>query len=266
MYVRPHLDYGDVIFHNQRMDLMDLIERVQYKAALIVSGCWQGTSREKLYDELGWESLSDRRWARRMTIFYKINNGLAPTYLSEHIPQRNDIAFKLRNRVDSTPFIRTDRYDNSFYPYTIKAWKNLEKEAKLKPSVQSFKKHLNDFIRPPGHSLYGVSDKYGIKLLTKIRVTFSDLRDHRFNHNFNCENPLCSCGMEDESSEHFFLHCPLYLAQRFTLLNKISAIISSDVTVFPDEHVCMVMFVQHILFGLGSAIKLRSTQIFLSGT
>ena len=36
MYVRPHLDYGDVIFHNQRMDLMELLERVQYKAALIV--------------------------------------------------------------------------------------------------------------------------------------------------------------------------------------------------------------------------------------
>ena len=65
LYVRPHLDYGDVIFHNQRMDLMDLIERVQYKAALIVSGCWQGTNRERLYEELGWESLSDRRWARR---------------------------------------------------------------------------------------------------------------------------------------------------------------------------------------------------------
>ena len=54
------LDYGGVIFHNQRADLMDLVERIQYKA-LIVSGCWQGTSREKLYDELGWESLSDRR-------------------------------------------------------------------------------------------------------------------------------------------------------------------------------------------------------------
>ena len=34
---------------------MKLIERVQYKAALTVSGCWQGTSQEKLYDELGWE-------------------------------------------------------------------------------------------------------------------------------------------------------------------------------------------------------------------
>ena len=41
MYVRPHLDYGDVIYHNSRTYLMDLIEQVQYKAALVVSGCWQ---------------------------------------------------------------------------------------------------------------------------------------------------------------------------------------------------------------------------------
>ena len=48
MYIRPHLDYGDVIYHNQRADLMDLVERVQYKAALIVTGCWHGTSRERM--------------------------------------------------------------------------------------------------------------------------------------------------------------------------------------------------------------------------
>ena len=29
LYVRPHLDYGDVIYHNQRVDLMNLIEQVQ---------------------------------------------------------------------------------------------------------------------------------------------------------------------------------------------------------------------------------------------
>ena len=53
MHVLSHLDYGDVIYHNSRTDLMDLIECVQYKAVLIVSGCWQGTSRTKLHDELG---------------------------------------------------------------------------------------------------------------------------------------------------------------------------------------------------------------------
>ena len=56
---------------------MNLIEQDQYKAALIVSGCWQGTSREKLYNDLGRESLSDRWWSRRMTTFYKILNGMA---------------------------------------------------------------------------------------------------------------------------------------------------------------------------------------------
>ena len=40
MYIRHHLDYGDVLYHNQRTDLMDLLERIQYKAALIVSGCF----------------------------------------------------------------------------------------------------------------------------------------------------------------------------------------------------------------------------------
>ena len=59
--MRPRLDYGDVIYHNSLTYWMDLIEKVQYKAAIVVSGYWQGTSRVKLYNELGWESLSDRR-------------------------------------------------------------------------------------------------------------------------------------------------------------------------------------------------------------
>ena len=172
MYVRPHLDYGDVIYHNQRADLMDLIERVQYKAALIVSGCWQGTSREKLYEELGWESLSDRRWARRLTILYKINSGHVPLYLPGHFPKRNETSLNHRNRTDNTPLIRTERYENSFFPYTIKEWKKLNEESILKHSVPSFKKHLNEFIRPPGHSLFGIRDEFGINLLTKIKSQF----------------------------------------------------------------------------------------------
>ena len=39
---------------------MEHIERVQYQAALAITGCWQGSNRNKLYEELGWESLSDQ--------------------------------------------------------------------------------------------------------------------------------------------------------------------------------------------------------------
>ena len=125
---------------------------------------------------------------------------------------------------------QTERYENSFYPYAIKRWNELGEDPKFKPSVQSFKKHLYDFARPLGHSLFGIRDQYGIKQLTKIRVSFPDLRDHRFNHNFNCDNPLCSRGIEDETSVHFFIRCPHYITLRSILLSKISDIICSDVT------------------------------------
>ena len=38
---------------------MKKVERIQYQAALAVTGAWQGSNRSKLYDELGWESLSN---------------------------------------------------------------------------------------------------------------------------------------------------------------------------------------------------------------
>ena len=124
-----------------------------------------------------------------MTTYYKIKNGLAPSYLSDHIPEHSEVNISLRDRSTRAPFSRTERYDNSFFPYCINNWNNLDDSVKLLPSVTSFKKHLNIFIRPKGNSSYGIRDNFGMKLLTKIRVEFSDLRDHRYNHNFNCESP-----------------------------------------------------------------------------
>ena len=83
LYVRPHLDYGDVIYHIPAKvcqfsgsivlpNLMEKLESVQYSAARAITGAWRRTSREKLYTELGWESLSCRRWCRRLTSFFKI--------------------------------------------------------------------------------------------------------------------------------------------------------------------------------------------------
>ena len=79
IFIRPHFDYCDVIYHIPHLTnpfessitfnaLMERVEKIQYQAAL--AGTWQGTSRNKLYDELGWESLSDRRWCRRLIPFF----------------------------------------------------------------------------------------------------------------------------------------------------------------------------------------------------
>ena len=87
--VRSHLDYCDIIYHipskqNQLGEilntLMEKAEKIQYQAALALTGAWQGSIRSKLYDELGWESVSYRRCCRRILQIHKIMND-APYYL-----------------------------------------------------------------------------------------------------------------------------------------------------------------------------------------
>ena len=67
-FVRPHLDYGDLIYdHPNNSSLSDKIESVQYNAVLAATGTIRGTSKEKLDQELGLESLRNRTWLRRMS-------------------------------------------------------------------------------------------------------------------------------------------------------------------------------------------------------
>ena len=89
-FLRPLIDNGDIIYdqpHNEAF--CEKIESVQYKAALAITGAIQGTSREKIYQELGLELLKSRRWYKRLCCMYKIMNEKAPTYLKTLIPKYN---------------------------------------------------------------------------------------------------------------------------------------------------------------------------------
>ena len=96
-FVRSHLDYCDVIYHeppkisDNRSEItltapMEELEKVQYRGALAVTGAWQGTNRSKLYDELGWEPLYYRRLSHRLILLFKIINQLIPFYLDKLSP------------------------------------------------------------------------------------------------------------------------------------------------------------------------------------
>ena len=72
-FLRPHLDYFDVIYdqpHNEKST--DTVESIQCNAALAIAGAIQGTSNKKLYNKLGLEHLKYRRWMRRLCLFHKI--------------------------------------------------------------------------------------------------------------------------------------------------------------------------------------------------
>ena len=90
-FVRSHLDYGDDKPNNE--SFASRLEWVQYKACLAITGAIQGTSRERLYKELGLESLSDRRWVPKLTFFYKIVKGTCPQYLSNYLKGYNNSVY-----------------------------------------------------------------------------------------------------------------------------------------------------------------------------
>ena len=88
--VRSHLDYCDIIYHipSKQTNLgvtlnsmMEKAERIQYQADLAVTGACQGTSRSKLYEELGWESLSNLRWCKRILQMHKIVGNKTPSLM-----------------------------------------------------------------------------------------------------------------------------------------------------------------------------------------
>ena len=71
-FIRSRLDYGDIIYdqaHN--VSSHQELEPIQYNFTLAIAGAIRGTSREKLYHELGFESLVSRRWYCKLCFFYK---------------------------------------------------------------------------------------------------------------------------------------------------------------------------------------------------
>ena len=238
LYVRPHLEYGDVIYHIPAKvcefscnvilgTMMEKLESVQYAAALAITGSSRGSSRMKLYNELGWESLNSRRWSRRLSLFYKMINKLTPGYTRDPIsePQlghyflcNQDIIGRIRTR--------TDKFKSSFYPNCLAEWNELDHEIRLSPSVAIFKKKLLAKIRPPARSTCGIHDPIGLSYLTQLRVGLSKLCLHKFRHNFRDSiNPMCPINDGIETTEHFLLLCHAFEAERRSLLAGVSELL-----------------------------------------
>ena len=93
-------------------------------STLSLSNGWK--EPQSLHEELGWESLNDRRWSRRLVLFFKFINELAPEYTRHPIPRIRWSNYALRNQaVVGRINARTERFGSSFYPNCLKEWESL---------------------------------------------------------------------------------------------------------------------------------------------
>ena len=121
--------------------------------------------------------------------------------------------------------IRHNFFKNSCFPSTIIEWNNLDPTIRNSKSFVDFKNSSLKFIRPSPSNVFNCNNYKGIRLITRLRVGMSHLREHKFKHNFqDCLNPICSCGLDIESTSHFLLHCPTFNDERYTLLSILNNI------------------------------------------
>ena len=210
-FIRLHLDYSDIIQdHAFNESFHQRLQSIQHNAAIAITRTIRGTSLEKLFQELGLETLKSRRWFRKLYLFYKILHSKSPSYLFNLIPENNNPYASRSALNNQIPFFnaKINFLKNSFFPAVITEWNNLDISIRNSSLCHIFKNLILKFIRPDSNRISSTQNFEGLKLLTRMRLGLSHLADHKFRHNFqDCLNPICSCGHEIETTSHFLFHC-----------------------------------------------------------
>jgi hypothetical protein len=253
--IRPLLEYGDIIFDGSADKQLQKLENVQRRAALTCTDAYRHTKHENLLDELGWPPLALRRKNHRMSQMFKIQTGLAPTYLTNACPPltRDRTPYNLRTGMNiSTPPQRTTSYQSSYFPQSIKDWNGLEANLKGSVSLAAFKdcqKKKTDSKYKTNHLFHHSNSKEAINH-TRIRLGLSGLASQRFDYN-HIDSPKCTrCPSKMEDPIHFFLTCPVFAIPRADLLQEVTDILhANDININFGNKFFREQFVELLLRG-----------------
>ena len=93
--------------------------------------------------------------------------------------------------------------------YSLSVYMNLKADIRNAKPISIFKKLI--LSKKYGNSLFSVFEPRGEKLLTRLRLKFSHLKEHKFRHGFaDTINTMCACEVDLESTESFLLRCHLF--------------------------------------------------------
>ena len=164
-FIRPRLDYGDIIFDQAfNKSFHDNLESIQYNASLPVTVAIRGISKEKLYQELDFESLQQTRWFGKLCTFYKMWKNRSPSYLYNLIPLKTSSRItRLSNNIPCFPF-KHNFLKNSFFQSAIIERNNLDVSICNSKSLSTYIKRILKFIIPSPSNTYNCFNNKGIKL------------------------------------------------------------------------------------------------------
>ena len=117
---------------------------------------------------------------------------------------------------------RTESFKHSFFLFCVRERNKLDNTIRDAESINQFKLMLKIFLSLNQRWLFSIHDPVGVKLLTRLRLQFSHLNEHKFRHNFkDCVSPMSGCGVETETTSHFFLRFQFFANERQKLRDDV---------------------------------------------
>ena len=147
--VQSHFDYCSVLWGNCNKSLSIKLQKLQKRAARILTSSSYDANVHDFFARLGWQKLNLQRELKTATMVYKSLNGLAPDYLKSMFTDRSATStYSLRNCEGklALPLPLTDFLKNSFSYSGAVPWNSLPTNLRQAQTFTSFKSGCRGFL------------------------------------------------------------------------------------------------------------------------
>ena len=103
--VLSHLDYCSPLFHNLTSSQLDTVLKLQKRCACLIFSCNQLTRSKPLFIKLNWLPLHQRVKHNTCILMFKINNNMAPSYLTEMFKRSQMYIVTIQDQPNLVPIL-----------------------------------------------------------------------------------------------------------------------------------------------------------------
>ena len=143
--VQPHFDYCSIVWGNCGKTLSERLQKLQNRAARILTSSSYEVDARYLLQQLGWKGLIIQRQIQVALMVFKALNDLAPDHLSSMCTERSTSGYVLRDSTNKlhVPLPRTNYLKKSFSYRGATLWNSLPCNLRQEKSLNRFKQLLN---------------------------------------------------------------------------------------------------------------------------
>ena len=147
--VLSHLDYCSPLLHNLNSSQLDTLLKLQKRCAHLIFSCNRLTRSKPLFIKLNWLPLHQRIELNTCVLMFKINNNMAPSYLTEMFKKVSDV--HSYNKRSAKSDLYTNRGAGNYYTKTFKyfgttLWNALPAHLHTCRTLENFRKQYALFF------------------------------------------------------------------------------------------------------------------------